>query len=129
MDEPKQPDGNLTAPEASKDSFGLWLEPGERAERPPAGSSPKSSELLSAEIAAMRAFRAGKGPLASVVSTLSAPGAPVDGPELNAKLRRGRAVFVPLEKPALLCLVVLATLIVIGGYAVQNDLRRLESLW
>ena len=111
----------------AKDSFGLWL--GTRAQDAAgkAAGSAKNDAGALPDLAALRAFRAGKGPLASVVSSLDVPGTAIDAPAIPSRWNPANQAFLSLKGPATVSLVTLMALAVAGGYAVQDDLRKLSA--
>jgi len=118
------------APGRSKtDSFGLWLGPdNEPTASPPTKATP--APAASADVSAIRAIRAGRGPLASVVRS---PGAKTPGEAASVEEREVTAPapighFRPLEKSAAVLLIAVAGLLVGGSYAIRADLRAMAGL-
>ena len=113
---------------SGKDCFGLWLAPGELAAPPPPGSGTGPAAGTSPDLAAVRAFRAGKGPLASVVRGVDTALAPLADPGRG----KGRPVrarqFRRADRMAALVLIAMVALVVSGSYALRADLRELSSL-
>jgi hypothetical protein len=111
-----------------KDSFGLWLggQAGDAGGK--AAGAAKNGAGTPPDVAALRAFRAGKGPLASVVSSLDAGCAALDPPTATSRKGTATAAFTPLKRPAAVSLVTLMALAVAAGYAVRDDLRKLSAL-
>ncbi|MGB2822035.1 MAG: DUF4328 domain-containing protein [Phycisphaerae bacterium] len=110
-----------------KDSFGLWLGPRSPSAATKPTGPPKNESGVSRDISALRAFRAGKGPLASLVSALDAPD-PAAGALPALPQWDRKASITPLKGPATASLVTLMALAVAAGYAVRSDLRTLWAL-
>ncbi len=107
-----------TWPERPDDSFGLWLD----GQAPPPASEKPSSEALRA----LRAFRAGRGPLSSVVTGSAVLGGPE--PRTLAAAGKVHGDFRPLDAVAAVAVAVMIALATVAAYALRNDLDRLGLL-
>ena len=105
-----------------KDSFGLWLKPRKGAGR--AAEGERDGEGARAmDLSALRAFRAGKGPLASVVCSVGPSRLSADE---AAEWDRRSDPFRSPKSLAVVALAMLAGLVAAGAFAARNDLRRLS---
>lgn len=121
-----------TAPQAAEDDFGPWLaesaQPVEAVPRRPGQDGPAPADDSSGRRAwAWQPHRAGKGPLASVVTdpvTLAEPTRRQSAADGYADDRGFRSI----ENPTIVAVLLLAALVVAGAHALHCDLRRLPAL-
>ena len=127
MKKKQHPERGAATSAASNDDFGMWLKPQDQGEAASETAGTSGAPAGAASDPPWSLHRAGRGPLASVVS---APGVAGDRPQRHPeRMRRGReARFVPLDRVAGLAILALGALIVAGAFAIHYDLRSLSAL-